>query len=282
AVVVNYHAHPCALMEMDLSAVSRDVPGEVVDRIETRFPGSTALYLQGTCGDVNFKREYSWPEGYQEPGKLIADAALAALSHAHSVADSGICVIHKEISLPTRRWTSQEIASDRDEGVYRLKTGDIAGWQEGIVRNMVVAPSRLPQRYNGSVDQTVAAISRFATEWTDDMLAKMDRHPTSIATEVQAVRIGDIYFVAHPAELFTSHGLEIRRRWPNDSLFFLGYSNDGIGYVPDEYDLEHCGYAAINSPKNRGEFPYTVDAGRVLVEELLVALQQTIPPPASA
>jgi hypothetical protein len=281
ALAVNFHAHPCAQMEMDLFAVSRDVPGEVVDQIEARFPGATSLYLQGTCGDVNFKPKYSWPERYQQPGKSIAATALEALDHLRPVADSGIRVIHKTINLPTRRWGPDEIAVDRDEGAYRLRTGDISGWQDGIARNMVVAPSRLPQRYSGSVDQTVAAISRFAMEWTDDMLAKVNGHPTSIATEVQAIRIGDIYFVAHPAELFTSHGLEIRRRWPSNNLFFLGYSNGAIGYVPDEYDVEHRSYAAINSPKNRGEFPYTADAGNILVEELLEALQQTMPTPLS-
>jgi hypothetical protein len=279
AVAVNFHAHPCALMEMDYFAVSRDVPGDVVDRIEAEYPGCIALYFQGTCGDINFKREYSWPERYQEPGKLIADSALAVMRDAHRVSDTGVTVVHQTISLPTRRWTPEEIAVDRDEGAYRMETGDTSGWAEGIVRNMVVAPSRLPLRYHGSVDQTVAAISRFAVEWTSEMLAKIERHPSSIETEIQAIRLGDIYLVAHPAELFTSHGLEIRRRWSSDDLFFLGYSNDGIGYVPDEHDIAHRSYAAINSPKNRGEFPYTADAGRVLVERLIEALHRTVASP---
>jgi neutral ceramidase len=274
AVAVNFHAHPCALMEMDFFAVSRDVPGEAVDRIEAKFPGAMAFYFQGTCGDINIKREYSWPEKYHEPGRMIADATSEALTHSKPVADSGITVISEKISVPTRRWTAEEISADREEGAHRFNTGDISGWAEGMARNMVVAPLRLPPRYNGSVEKTVVSISRFALEWTTDMLAKMERHPESVDSEIQIIRIGNVYLAAHPAELFTSLGLEIRQRWPNDNLLFLGYSNDGIGYIPDEREIERRGYAAITSPKNRGEFPYTADAGKILVEKMIETLHR--------
>ena len=49
-------------MEIDLQAVGRDWPGEVVDALEREFPGCIAMYLQGTCGDVNFRREYNSTE----------------------------------------------------------------------------------------------------------------------------------------------------------------------------------------------------------------------------
>ena len=57
AVAVNFHSHCIAHMETDLYTVSRDWPGEVADQIEAALPGATALYLQGVCGDVNFRRE---------------------------------------------------------------------------------------------------------------------------------------------------------------------------------------------------------------------------------
>src|SRR5258706_8589711 len=46
AAAVNFHSHCTAHMELDLTAVSRDWPGEVVDQIEAALPGATALYLQ--------------------------------------------------------------------------------------------------------------------------------------------------------------------------------------------------------------------------------------------
>lgn len=55
AVAVNFHAHPCVHMEMDLRTVSRDVPGEVVDQLTAALPASlrcTCKALAGTSTSV--------------------------------------------------------------------------------------------------------------------------------------------------------------------------------------------------------------------------------------
>ena len=39
AVAVNFHAHPTVMMELDLRAVSRDFPGQVVDSFEAALSG---------------------------------------------------------------------------------------------------------------------------------------------------------------------------------------------------------------------------------------------------
>jgi hypothetical protein len=121
----------------------------------------------------------------------------------------------------------------------------------------------------------VAAVSRFAVEWTDQILPDLDTRPEKIDTEVQALRIGDAYFAVHGSELFSTLGLRLRRAWPHDDLFILGYSNDGIGYMPDEYDIARRSYAAIGCPKFTGQFPFTGDSGLALVEGLRETLQRT-------
>ena len=68
-------------------------------------------------------------------------------------------------------------------------------------------------------------------------------------------------------------GLELRRRWPQEDLFVLGYSNGSIGYLPDAHELERGGYAALQSPKFTGQFPFTPASGPALVEGLLAALE---------
>ena len=87
------------------------------------------------------------------------------------------------------------------------------------------------------------------------------------------MRIGDVWLAAHSAELFTSLGLEVRRRWPHPDLFMLGYSNGAIGYLPDAYDVERKSYAANQSPKFTGQFPFTAKSGNVMVEGLENALK---------
>lgn len=274
AVAVNFHSHCIAHMETDLHAVSRDWPGEVVDEIERAVPGATALYLQGTCGDVNFRREYNGTERRFEPARALSRVVLDSLPDLRPATGSGLEVTCNEVLLPTRRWTDQEIAQDREEGLHRLQTGDTAGWLEGIARSCVNQPEQLPLRYGGSVEKAVAAIARFAVEWTDEMLPRLATTPETLRVPMMAARIGDVYFAAHPAELFTGFGMELRRRWPHPDLFVLGYSNGSIGYLPDAPEIARGGYAALQSPKFTGQFPFTPQSGPALVAGLLASLQK--------
>ncbi|MGD0123792.1 MAG: hypothetical protein ABSF46_00435 [Terriglobia bacterium] len=277
AIVVNFHAHPVAHMEIDLRAVSRDVPGEVVDQLEAILAGATAMYLQGTCGDVMFGREYVWTDRRFEPARAVTGAALKALACARPIETPGVKAVTRMVTLPTRRWRREEIMPEREEGLYRLKTGDTTGWLDGMARVVVGAPERLPLRYGGSVERAVAAISRFAVEWTEQILPELDSRPERLDSEVQAIRIGDAYLAAHGAELFSTLGLGLRQDWPHDDLFVLGYSNGTIGYMPDKYDIERRSYAAITSPKFIGQFPFTPESGPALIGGIKEALRTTEP-----
>ncbi len=277
AVLVNFNAHPTVHTTVDPHAVTRDWPGEVVDAIEANMPGATALYLQGTCGDVNFLREFNGTDRRFEVARAVTGVALEALARAHPIEASGAAALARTITLPTRRWTREEVMRDREEGLHRQRTGDATGWLDGVARVCVNYPQRLPERYGGSVERAVAAVARFAVEWTDHVLPDLDTRPETLAVEIQALRIGDVRFAAHPAELFTTLALDLRRRWAKDHLFVLGYANGSIGYLPDAHDVERRTYAAYQSPKNTGQFPFTAAAGTVLVDGLLETLRATEP-----
>ena len=118
----------------------------------------------------------------------------------------------------------------------------------------------------------MAAVARFAVEWTERILPDLDTRPEIIAAEVQALRIGNLRLVANPSELFSTLGLEVRRRSPHEDLFMLSYSNGSICYLPDAFEIERRGYAAIQSPKFTGQFPFIRESGNVMVEGMLAAL----------
>ncbi|MDE3068538.1 MAG: hypothetical protein KGJ60_13470, partial [Verrucomicrobiota bacterium] len=84
--------------------------------------------------------------------------------------------------------------------------------------------------------------------------------------------IGNVSFAAHSAELFSTLGLEIRAKAPAKDLFLLGYSNGSLGYLPDAYDVARKSYAADQSPKFTGQFPFTSESGKKLVAEILDVL----------
>jgi hypothetical protein len=274
AAVVNYQAHPTVMMHLGLADVSRDWPGQVTDLVEAAVPGVTALYLQGACGDINFKQEYEHPSRYQEPGRAVAGKALEAHARARVVESPTVSYVCRSISLPTRRWTREEIKKDRDEAEYRLRTGDTKGWRDGLARAIVNYPDRLAERYGGDVGKMVQAISRFGLEWTDAILCDLDTRPEALTTEVQAIRVGDAYLCANPSEFFTSLALDLRRQWGREELMIVGYANDSIGYLPDAHDVERRMYAAYQSPKFKNQFPFTVESGTAMVDGLLATLDQ--------
>jgi hypothetical protein len=272
-IAVNFHAHPTVFWQVEPRSVSRDCVGQMVDDLEKAMPGAIALYLQGSCGDVNYNLDYWTKEHYAEVGLRLSEAAQAASSASREIPASGIQVITREGFLPVRRWTRQEVLSMYEEGKHRLETGDRTGWLEGIASKMVGLPARLPERYGGSVARAIEAVSRFAVRWGEDTLPKLDSLPETRAAEFQAMRIGDVWLVTNASEFFSSLALEIRRRWPHEDLFILGYSNGSLSYLPDAYEVDRGSYASLHVPKAVRAFPFTRDAGMVAVEHSLAALR---------
>jgi hypothetical protein len=277
AAVVNFQAHPTIMMSLGAADLSRDAPGAITDALEAAVPGLTALYLQGSCGDVNFDPRWNEPRLCQEPARLVAAGALAAYAAARPVAGTGVAAHAARVTLPTRRWTRDEVMRDREEGSYRLQSGDTRGWRDNLGRVMVNQPDRFPERYGGDLGLAVKAIARFAVEWTDLMLRDLETRPETLVTEVQAIRAGDAYLVANPAELFTTLALDVRRQWPHDDLMIAGYANESIGYLPDRHDIERSTYAANQSPKFKNQFPFIPESGTAMVNGMLTALERTRP-----
>jgi hypothetical protein len=264
------------MMQLGLTDVSRDWPGQVTDLVEKAFPGLTALYLQGECGDINFMHHFDHPSRCHEPGRAVAAKALEALASARMIDAPSVGHASRSVTLPTRRWTCAEIQRDREEAEYRLNTGDTTGWRDGLARVIVNYPDKLPERYGGNLDKTVQAIARFGKEWTDQILLDLDTRPETLTTEVQALRVGDAWLSANPSEFFTSLALDLRRQWGKDELMIVGYANDSIGYLPDVYDIERRSYAAYQSPKFKNQFPFVAESGTAMVTGLLAALEAAL------
>lgn len=272
AAVINFQAHPTVMMELGAADLSRDWPGQVTDIVEKELSGITALYLQGSCGDLNFERQWNDPARCHQPGNAIAAMALEALAAARPVEGKGVSTAVHPVILPTERWPREEVLRDHEEGTYRLRTGDTNGWRDNLGRVMVNQPNRFPDRYGGDLVKAVKAIARFGAEWSETALRDLDTRPECLTTEVQAVRVGDAFLVTDPAELFASLALEVRRQWQRDHLMIVGYANDSIGYLPDAHDVEHRTYAARQSPKFKNQFPFTTESGPAMVRGMLDAL----------
>lgn len=89
---------------------------------------------------------------------------------------------------------------------------------------------------------------------------------------LQAVQLGDVYFVGVPAEFFTAHGLEIKRRSPHRNTFVCGLTNDYVGYLPDRKGFELGGYQTWTGLHSLSE----IGTGELAVEESLKLLSDLV------
>lgn len=83
-----------------------------------------------------------------------------------------------------------------------------------------------------------------------------DKIPEPVISEIQVLRIGDIYILGLPGEVLVEVGLEIKKRAGLENLFIVTLSNDAIGYVCHSDAYEEGGYepaGATNLAKGAGE-----------------------------
>jgi hypothetical protein len=77
-----------------------------------------------------------------------------------------------------------------------------------------------------------------------------------ITTEIQVLRLGDIYILGLPGEILVEVGLEIKKRAGVEKLFVISLSNDTIGYVCHSQAYKEGGYepgSGTNLEKGAGE-----------------------------
>lgn len=274
AVVVNFGAHPTVTTQWRPFDVSRDLPGDVRDRIELAIPGVTAMYVQGACGDVNFLPEYVSEARHHEPAQKVAEMALNCVASAVPSNSLAVNSASEIATLPTRRWLKAEFDHDRDEAQRRLASNDVTGWRETIGRSMTNRPDDMVTRHGGDELKAVRAMARFHIEWTDRMLLDWDTRPETLQTEVQTLRIGDLTIVANSSEFFTPFALDVRKRADVSELMLACYSNGRIGYLPDEHDIKARSYAGFQSPKYCNQFPFTRESGPAMCDAMLRTIRR--------
>jgi neutral ceramidase len=95
-----------------------------------------------------------------------------------------------------------------------------------------------------------------------------DAAPDYVTTEIQVLRLGDIYVLGLPGEVLVEVGLEIKKRAGLEHLFLVTLSNDAIGYVCHAGAYDEGGYepgSGTNLAKGAGE---------IMIREALELLNQ--------
>ncbi len=111
---------------------------------------------------------------------------------------------------------------------------------------------------------------KFPTKKTPSPDGKADDDKTIdyVTTEIQVLRLGDIYILGLPGEILVEVGLDIKKRAGLKNLFIVTVSNDTIGYVCHSRAYEEGGYepgTGTNLAKGAGE---------IMTEEAIELLNQ--------
>lgn len=138
---------------------------------------------------------------------------------------------------------------------------------------MTNRPDDMVKRHGGDEVKAVMAMARFHREWTDRILVDLETRPEFLETEVQTLRIGDLFITSNSSEFFSPFALDVRRRADVPELMLACYSNGRIGYLPDAHDIQARSYAGFQSPKYCNQFPFTEASGPAMCDAMVKSIQ---------
>ena len=75
-----------------------------------------------------------------------------------------------------------------------------------------------------------------------DRIMDVDKTKRTLTTEIQILRIGDIYILGLPGEVLVEIGLEIKNKAGIENLFIISLANDTVGYVCPRGAYKEGGY----------------------------------------
>jgi len=166
--------------------------------------GGTVLFLLGAAGSTH---NLNLPP--DEMVLRMKSAVKEALSEAQSM------------DLRT-------LGSVKEEFEYRVRRFDEEAEEEAVTHYC-------GKRLGGNPEPTIEVFRRMRRE--------LAIHQGEVRkTWLQAMLIGDVALVGVPGELFTSLGMDIKRRSPFPYTYIVELANDYIGYIPDEEGFDLGGY----------------------------------------
>ncbi|PGX16457.1 neutral/alkaline non-lysosomal ceramidase N-terminal domain-containing protein [Bacillus sp. AFS033286] len=209
-IVVFCTAHPNVL-KGDSDVLSADYPGMTREILE-KIINCPVIIVQGAAGNVNAK--------YRGSREALKQMAYILSGHVLTM-------------LPTVTYSS--IVKLRTiSSTMQMKLKDIPEIDE--IRRM----AQFAERHWGVNTD----------EWLTIVLEKYKQgiRKLRIDLEVQLFQVNDGMFSGIPMEPFSETALEMKERLQNDLVFFGGYTNGYIGYLPTKEEFAYAGYEVELNP----------------------------------
>ena len=229
AALVNYGCHPTVLSGDNL-LISADYPGAARSALQALYPGAVMLFANGAAGDIStrFTRRGQGFTEVERMGRLLAGEALKLLQTAVMLDDITLAAADTPIQIPLRGFPSlNEMKANAAYLKAELARLTAAGAPQGEIRKMFT-------RVQGAEMQITQAAK----------LAGKTRQESVM----QGLRIGPLFLVSMPGEVFTSIALAVKAEYPAEFVAVVSYANDYQGYFLDAAALGEGSYEALVSP----------------------------------
>lgn len=251
ATVMNYACH-ATVLEHDNLLYSADFPGMAASLVEHAV-GGKAIYMQGTCGDINpawMRHDF---EEVRRVGGILGAAAVRTAHELRPLWEQQSCInlswseevpvepakgtLISDISLGSAR-TFLDLARRRLPAIEMIEAemAEIEGKLAGLAPDDLSGRRALRPRLNQLRMDRVTK-QRFP-----------DTEGLTQRVEVQAFRISPQLAIAMlPGEFFVETGRSIGRRSPYEHTFVSGYANDYAGYFATAEQFPCAGYEVGSS-----------------------------------
>ncbi len=274
ATVINYACH-ATVLEYDNMLYSADFPGVAVKLLEQAL-GGTAIYMQGTCGDVNpVWMRHDFAE-IRRIGSIVGAAATRAVAEIRPVGEEQFCrILSWEESVPASL-ADGTVLSGLGLGAARTyvdlprKGLPPLAEIEAEIKEIEDQLAALPE---GDIDGSRAIRPKLAQLRMDR--ATTNRFPyepgATQRLEVQAFRLSnEAAIVMLPGEFFTETGWAIEKRSGLRHVFVCAYANDYAGYFAPANEFPCAGYEV-------GSTRFGPEAEGIIVDTALGLLKTLFP-----
>lgn len=247
-LLINYSCHPVVLGRN--KEIAADYPGAVVAAMDEA--GYDSVFLNGFCGDIDpMCNKVKWGSGnfdtIREYARTIASAAISGVSRGSDRDPRFADIMGASIKVP--------VPLEVFEKEYLMNVLDEAR------RGVATAGSR--------------SVFRAREEWALLLLEHLESGKLKKEEEIEvaAIKIGDIFIVGIPGEVFTQVGLTVRGAYLSRNIFTVGNANGSTGYIPTRDDIERKGYGGYTSSWVYDRQPFLPGVAERLADEAVELLK---------
>ncbi len=246
-LIVNFNCHPTHLSADNL-LISKDYQGACMDKLIEH--GYKPMFFQGACGDVStrFTRIAQTFDDLKRLGDNLADEVLELTKEMSFTAIDSFNYEEIHFNLDKKQYESKEYYETEIKRYIEKLEESRSTMSASELRILETAVQGMEVEYRCSLNQD------------------------QIVTDIRAgiLTLGkDIAITFVPFEFFSKLGDRITDHSLFKHTIVVGYTFNGLGYLPDEESFKDSGYEVLSCTYQKG-------AGEIVADKIVAHLNSKV------